>query len=149
MIYLGADHRGFLFKEKIKEYLESQSLDFTDLGAKKYIKEDDYPLIAIKLAEEVVKIYGSLGVLACGSGAGACLAANKVNGARAGLGLNPRQITAARIEDDLNILCLSAEHLDENQNLLILKSFLETHFVAEERRVRRLRQISTYESQKC
>jgi len=149
MIYLGADHRGFLLKEKIKEYLDSQHLDFADLGAKKYVKEDDYPLIAFKLAEEVVKIYGSLGVLVCGSGAGATLAANKVKGARAGLGLSPRQITAARVEDNLNILCLSAEHLDKDQNLEILKSFLEARFVAEERRIRRLQQISDYESQKC
>ncbi|PIU72960.1 ribose-5-phosphate isomerase [Candidatus Shapirobacteria bacterium CG06_land_8_20_14_3_00_40_12] len=149
MIYLGADHRGFLLKEKIKEHLRSQNVEFIDLGAKKYVKEDDYPLIAIKLAEVVVKDYGSLGILICGSGAGATISANKVNRARAALCFSPDQIRAARHDDDINISCLSANAVSDEDNLIIVDTFLSTLFGAEERYIRRLRQITDYESQKC
>jgi len=149
MIYLGADHRGFLLKEKIKEHLRSQNVEFIDLGAKKYVKEDDYPLIAIKLAEVVVKDYGSLGILICGSGAGATISANKVNRARAALCFSPDQIRAARHDDDINISCPSANAVSDEDNLIIVDTFLSTLFGAEERYIRRLRQITDYESQKC
>ena len=147
MIYLGADHRGFLLKEKVKELLRSLSLDVTDLGSDKIVPDDDYPLISFKLAQSVVKKNGDLGILICGSGAGACLSANKIKGSRATIGFSPRQIMAARTEDNINILCLSANHLDESQNLEIVSSFLESRFAAEDRQIRRLKQITDYESQ--
>jgi ribose 5-phosphate isomerase B len=149
MIYLGADHRGYLLKEKIKEHLRSQNIDFIDLGAKEYIKEDDYPLIAFKLAEEVVKDYGSLGILICGSGVGATVAANKVNNIRAALCFSVDQTRAARHDDNINLLCLSANAVSDEDNLIIVDTFLSTLFGAEERYIRRLRQITDYESQKC
>lgn len=146
MIYLGADHRGFLQKEKIKEYLRSLNLDVTDLGPDKIIPDDDYPIISIKLAETVIRKNGDLGILICGSGAGASLSANKVKGARATLGFSVKQIHAAREEDNINVLCLSADHLDPETNLEIVDSFINSIYIAEERRVRRLQQISVYES---
>ncbi|MEK7527389.1 MAG: RpiB/LacA/LacB family sugar-phosphate isomerase [Patescibacteria group bacterium] len=149
MIYLGADHRGFLLKEKIIKSLKDQNLDFIDLGAKEYIKEDDFPLISIKLAGEVVKNYGSLGILACGSGAGAAIAANKVCGIRAAICFSPDQTRAARHDDNLNLLCLSANAVSDDDNLVIVDIFLSTQFGSEERYIRRLKQISDYESQKC
>ncbi len=149
MIYLGSDHRGFLLKEKIKELLLSLSLDIYDLGPNKIIPDDDYPLISIELAKKVVAKHGDLGILICGSGAGACLAANKVKGALAALGFSEKQIAAARTEDNINILCLSANHLDEDQNINIVKSFLNSFYIAEERRIKRLQQIADYESKNC
>ncbi|MFA7301454.1 MAG: RpiB/LacA/LacB family sugar-phosphate isomerase [Candidatus Shapirobacteria bacterium] len=146
MIYLGADHRGFLQKEKIKELLLSQNINVTDLGPTQVVPDDDYPLISIKVAETVVLKNGDLGILICGSGAGACLSANKVKGARASLGFSVKQITAAREEDNINILCLSGDHLDAETNQEIVTSFLNSLYIAEERRVRRLQQISQYES---
>lgn len=146
MIYLGADHRGFLQKEKIKEFLRSLNLDVTDLGPTEIIPDDDFPIISIKVAETVVCKNGDLGILICGSGTGACLAANKVIGARASLGFSVKQIHAAREEDNINILCLSGDHLDPETNLEIVESFINTIYIAEDRRVRRLQQISDYES---
>ncbi len=145
MIYLGADHRGFLLKEKVRELLISQSQNVTDLGPTEIIPDDDYPLISFKLAETVVKKNGDIGILICGSGAGACVSANKVNGARATLGLSVKQIEAAKTDDNINILCLSCNHLDENINLEIVNSFINSFYIAEERRVRRLKQIQDYE----
>jgi len=149
MIYLGADHRGYLLKEKIKEYLRALPMEVTDLGPDKIVADDDFPIISIKLAESVVKKHMDLGILICGSGAGACIAANKVVGARATLGFSAKQIIAAKTDDNVNILCLSCNYLDMDTNLEIVESFINSFYVAEERRVRRLKQISDYELQKC
>lgn len=149
MIYLGADHRGFLLKEKVKELLLSLDQNITDLGPTKIIPDDDYPIISFKLAKTVVLKNGNLGILICGSGAGACLSANKVKNARAALGLSPPQIIAAREEDNINVLCLSANHLSDDANLDIVKAFVSCFYIAEERRVKRLQQISDYESKTC
>lgn len=149
MIYLGADHRGYLLKEKIREYLLSQDKNVTDLGPNKITPDDDFPIISIKLAENVVKKNNSMGILICGSGVGACMVANKVVGARATLGFSPKQITAAKNDDNVNILCLSANYINEDTNIEIVNSFIQTNFVTEERFIRRLKQISDYELQKC
>jgi len=149
MIYLGADHRGFPLKEEIKKVLGSQNINFTDLGATKYVKEDDYPLVAFKLAEEVAQNHQSLGILVCGSGAGAVIAANKVNNIRAALCFSIDQTRAARHDDNVNLLCLSANAVSDDDNLAIVNAFLSTQFGSEERYIRRLQQITNYESQKC
>lgn len=149
MIYLGADHRGFLLKEKVKELLLSQNQNITDLGPNEIIPDDDFPLISIKLAETVVKKHGDVGILICGSGAGTCVAANKVVGARATLGFSPEQIKASKNDDNVNILCLSCNHIDDETNLEIAREFVNSIFIAEERHIRRLKQISDYELQKC
>ncbi|PIV06931.1 ribose-5-phosphate isomerase [Candidatus Shapirobacteria bacterium CG_4_8_14_3_um_filter_35_11] len=149
MIYLGADHRGYLLKEKIKELLLSQSQNLTDLGPTKIIPDDDFPIISIKLAETVVKKHGDIGILICGSGAGTCVAANKIIGARATLGFSIKQIKAAKNDDNVNILCLSCNHLDDETNLEIATEFVNSIFIAEDRHIRRLKQISDYELQKC
>lgn len=147
MIYLGADHRGFLLKEKVKELLLSQNQNITDLGPNEIIPDDDFPLISIKLAETVVKKHGDVGILICGSGAGACVTANKVVGARATLGFSPEQIKASKNDDNVNILCLSCNHIDDETNLEIAREFVNSIFIAEERHIRRLKQISDYELQ--
>lgn len=149
MIYLGADHRGFLLKEKIKKYLDSLQIDFTDLGATKYEKDDDYPIISFKVSETVVKNVGDLGVITCGSGAGAVIAANKVKGARAALCFSVDQTQSARHDDNINILCLSANSISDEENIKILETYISTQFGSEERYVRRLNQIHDYESTKC
>lgn len=147
MIYLGSDHRGFLLKQKIKELLLLSGQNITDLGPVTLVPDDDYPIISIKLAETVTRKNGDLGILICGSGAGACIAANKVVGARATLGFSTKQIVAAKTDDNVNILCLSCNHLDEEINLEIAKEFVDSIFIAEERHIRRLKQISDYELQ--
>ncbi len=148
MIYLAADHRGFRLKEEIKKMLERDIYDYRDLGAFEYNKDDDYPTISIKLAKAVVKDKVK-GILVCGSGAGASIAANKVCGSRAGLCTSFRQAQASRNDDDINILCLSADwvSLEENEN--IVKTFINTLFSGEDRHIRRIEQINDYESKKC
>lgn len=147
MIYIAADHRGFRLKEEIKTWLEKELYEFRDLGAIEYDREDDYPTIAIKLGETVVQDQGR-GILICGSGAGASIAANKVVGIRAGLCTSVKQAVAARNDDNINILCLSADWVSADDNQKIAESFLNTIFSSEERYIRRINQIKDYETKK-
>ena len=147
MIYIAADHRGFRLKEEIKKWLETELYEFRDLGAAKYDREDDYPEIAFKLGETVIQ-EKARGILICGSGAGASIAANKVAGVRAGLCTSVKQASAAKNDDDINILCLSADWVSLEDNQKITAAFLKTLFSSEERHIRRINQIKDYETKK-
>ena len=144
MIFIGADHRGWKVKEKIKEWLLENGETVTDLGAEKYDKDDDYPDYAIAVAEKTVAESG-IGVVICGSGIGGAIAANKVSGARAGLCLLEKQVRWAREDDNINILVLSADLVPEDDNLEMVSLFLKTVFSSEERHIRRLKKIKNYE----
>lgn len=145
MIFIGADHRGFGQKEEIKKWLIENGRELVDLGADKYDPEDDYPDMAIKVAEKVVLDNGK-GIVICGSGVGASIAANKVKGARAGLCLLERQVRAARNDDNINVLVLSADLIPIEDNLEIVNTFLETVFASEEKYLRRINKIKSYET---
>ena len=144
-VYLGADHKGFSLKEKLEEILRGEGENVIDVGYEKYDPENDYTNIGFKLGETVTK-ERSFGIGICGGGAGICIAANKVKGVRAALCFNEKQARAARNDDDANILCLSADFVDEDKNIEIVKTFINSVFSPEERFVRRIREISEYES---
>lgn len=147
MIYIAADHRGFRLKEELKKWLESELYEFRDLGATDYNRDDDYPEIAFKLGETVVR-ENARGILICGSGAGASIAINKVNGIRAGLCTSVKQASAAKNDDNINVLCLSSDWVSQQDNQKITDTFLKTMFSSEERHIRRINQIKDYESKK-
>ena len=147
MIYLGADHRGYELKENMAKRLADWGYDFIDITEKK-TAEDDYPDVAVKVAEKVVREKAK-GILICGSGGGVCMAANKVAGTRAGLGFDEKQVRKMREDDNINLLCLSADWVSESKNMELVKTFLETMFGSEERQIRRIKKIEKYESDKC
>lgn len=140
-IYLGADHRGFELKEKIKEFLRAEKHEVVDCGAEVYDEHDDYPDVARKVAEQVVQDAGSRGILLCGSGVGVAVAANKAHGIRAGTVMNADQARAVRSDEDLNVLCLAADFLDISAAEGIARAFLETPFLGEERHARRIAKL--------
>jgi len=146
VVYVGADHRGFKLKDKIVSELREKGWTVTDL-TKKYDPEDDYPDISIEVAEKVVKEQ-ALGILVCGSGAGATITANKVNGVRAAMAMNKKQARKIKEDDDVNILCLSTDFVNDEDNLEIVTEFLEAIFMTEERFIRRINKIKTYEKLK-
>ncbi len=146
-IILGADHRGFELKEKIKEKLVSHGYNFLDLGAYEYNPLDDYPDIAFKVAEETAKNKNNRGILFCGSGIGVCIAANKVKGVRAGLGEEIEIVKKAREDDDINVLCIPADFVDENKAFALIEVFLNTPFKNQEKYIRRIQKIEEYENQ--
>ena len=146
MIYLGADHRGYALKEKIKKFLEELGHDVHDLGALEYNKDDDYPDFAKAVAEKVVTNPESRGILICGSGIGIAIAANKIKGIRAGTAAAPAQAKAAVNDEDLNILCLSADYLPNADVAAkeIVEAFVDAKFSGEERHVRRIGKIENF-----
>lgn len=143
-VYIGADHRGFGLKEKLILSLKNKGWNIVDLN-NKYDPSDDYPDIAIELAKKIVE-KEALGILICGSGAGVCVAANKVKGARAALAVNKKQAGKIREDDDINIICLSADFVNDEDNLEIAEEFLKAIFVTEERFIRRVSKIEKYEN---
>ena len=147
MLYLGADHRGFVLKEKIKSWLSLQGILFQDMGAEILNADDDYPDYAEVVAREVAKKPDeNRGMLICGSGAGVCIAANKFRGIRAALALNFDMARAIRKDDDVNVLCLASDFTNEEDALAIADTWLHMPAGSEERYKRRIAKIGDIES---
>jgi ribose 5-phosphate isomerase B len=145
-VYLGADHRGFRLKEKIKEWLNDWGYKFKDLGAYELDPKDDYTLYAEKVGPIVGKEKGARGVLLCGSGVGVDVTANKFDGARASIGKTPEQVKAGRNDDDMNILVIAADFTKEDEAKKMVKMFLETKFAGKARFKKRLQDIERIEA---
>jgi len=150
-IYLGADHRGFALKEKLKQMLVGEGYDVVDCGAKALVADDDYPDFARAVAEAVGKnpadgTGGDFGILVCGSGFGMDIAANKFPSIRAALPSSPDQVYQARHDDDANVLALAADFTDDATAQKIVNTFLSTPFAKDERYRRRLDKIGKMES---
>ncbi|MEX1063967.1 MAG: RpiB/LacA/LacB family sugar-phosphate isomerase [Candidatus Paceibacterota bacterium] len=145
MIYLGADHRGYELKEKLKKFLEELGHDHEDMGAYEYNKDDDYPDFAKAVAEKVTSGEGNKGIVVCGSGIGIAIAANKVKGIRAGTATDAKQAKDSVNDEDLNVLALPADFIDEKQAKDIVEAFLDTPFSGIERHVRRVNKIKELE----
>ena len=147
VIYLGADHRGFALKERLKAALKEEGYEIADEVAAALAPDDDYPDYAGAVARGVASAPDlSRGIVVCGSGIGADIAANKVSGVRAGLAASPDQAYQGRHDDDINVLALAADFTDEAAALKIAKVFLTTPFDGGERYARRLRKIAGLEA---
>ena len=146
MIYIGSDHRGFALKEKLKNLLTEWGYDYEDVGPFEYNKDDDYPNFGEAVARKVASNLGNRGILICGSGVGIDVAANKIDGIRAGTISEPEQARASVHDENLNILSLSADFLSEEKAIEIAKAFLEAKYGKEERYERRLEEIKNIES---
>lgn len=147
-IHLGADHRGFAHKERLKIWLEQLGCHVVDHGSLVLDPHDDFPEYAFDVAEHVVaenQVGTARGILLCGSGVGVTIAANKVKGARASLGLSPEMVRKGRADDDLNVLVIAADFQDVEQAKALITAFLDTPLDTSDRRLRRLEQIQRYE----
>jgi len=146
MIYLGADHRGFELKEKLKEFFDELNFEYMDLGNLEHDPDDDFTKYALKVARSV-EDHEDRGIVICGSGVGVDEVANKVSGIRCGLAIDKEQIRAARHDDDINVLALAADHTSEDDAKEIVKIFLDTDFSDEERYKRRIHDIENIEEE--
>ncbi len=148
IIYLGADHRGFVLKERLKIILKGEGYDVVDKGAAALVPDDDYPDYAAPVAREVAAAGAAArGIVICGSGFGVDIVANKFNGVRAGLATTPDQAYQGRHDDDINVLALAATFTDEETAVKTVKVFLTTPFAKEERYARRLQKIAKIETE--
>jgi len=126
-VAIGSDHRGFLQKEKLKNYLEELGYEISDEGT--YSKESaDYPVFAGKVARKVSGGAADRGVLICGSGIGMCIAANKFKGIRAAFARSVWDAEMSRKHNDANIICMGADATDYEDVKKITEVFLTAVF---------------------
>jgi len=145
-IALGADHAGFELKQKLRAELEQEGFDIVDLGAAEYDALDDYPDFAYAVAHAVAMKKVERGIVVCGSGVGASIAANKVKGARAGIATDTYSARQGVEHDDMNVLAVGARITGIEVVREIVKSFLAAEFSGEERHVRRLNKVLEIEA---
>lgn len=145
-IYVGSDHRGYLLKEKITQWLFEMGKDFQDMGAPTLEPGDDFTKYAELVASLVAKNEDSRGVLLCGSGVGVDIMANKFDGIRASIGKDVFQIEAGRNDDNMNILVIAADYTTEKEAKAMLIAFLETKFSGKAKYERRLEEIEKIEA---
>jgi ribose 5-phosphate isomerase B len=145
-IFLGADHRGYELKEKIKEHLGKLGYEVEDLGAFSYDKDDDYVDFAAGVAKRVSKDEKMRGVLVCGSGHGVDIVANRYSGVRSILGFNKSVVKQGREHEDVNVLCLAADWVSESEAMELVELFLDSSFFGEERHRRRIKKIEEISS---
>jgi ribose 5-phosphate isomerase B len=144
---VGADHGGFEMKQQLARLLAEDGHEVVDFGDTNYNSNDDYPDFAIPLARAVARGEVERGILVCGSGVGASVAANKVRGARAALCHD--EFTARQgVEDDaLNILCFGGRTTGIAVAWDCAKNFLAAKFSGAERHRRRLEKVIQLETQ--
>lgn len=138
-IALGADHRGYKFKERIKELLTRRGDEVLDFGTDSE-ESCDYPDYGGKAAEAVANGAADFAINICGSGNGMCMVSNKIKGVRAGLGLNPDMAEMTRRHNNANVLCMAADHTPDDRLEPIVNAFLEADFEGgrHERRVKKI-----------
>ena len=144
-IGLAADHGGFNLKIIIHDFLKSKGYDVIDYGARIQDANDDYPDFVIPLANAVSSKQIERGIAICGSGVGACIAANKVKGVRAAL-INDYFSAHQGVEDDnMNVICLGGRITGDSAAQEFVSVFLNAKFSNAERHVRRLKKIEQLE----
>lgn len=144
-IYIGADHRGFTMKEKLKPWLKDEGYEVVDCGGSQYDKNDDFPDITFLVADSIAADSGSRGIVICGSGGGATFAANKVCGIRCITANNVEDVKHNRDHNDANVLAVGSDHTLESDIRRMIEAFLVTPFGKEERFLRRLKKVADRE----
>jgi ribose 5-phosphate isomerase B len=137
---LAADHAGFLLKEQLLTFLRERGHDVLDLGTGS-TDPVDYPDFAEKLGKTLQAGGAERGVLLCGSGVGASVAANKLPGIRAGLCHDTYSAHQGVEHDDMNVLVLGARVIGPSLAEELLDAFLRARFSNEERHLRRLEKV--------
>lgn len=129
-IVIGADHRGFAYKELIKEIVEDIDLtpiEWIDVGAFTSDRSD-YPEFAIKASHEIVQKHADRGLLLCGSGVGMAITANRFPGVYAAVAWNDESARIGREDDNSNVLVIPTDFVEADQAIEFLRAWLRTEF---------------------
>ncbi len=126
-IALGADHRGYRYKELIKRYLADHGIEAVDFGTNSE-ESVDYPDFGSKVAHAVADGAVDFGINICGSGNGMVMVSNKIRGVRAGMALHPEMARMTRQHNNANVLCIGADFTPEDQIEPIVQAFLDAQF---------------------
>jgi len=143
-LVLGSDHAGYEMKQNLDDFLRGLGHEVIDVGTCSTVSVD-YPDYAQAVADTVRAGRAERGVLICGSGVGASVAANKIPGIRAGLCHDTYSAHQGVEHDDMNVLVLGSRIIGPELAKELVRAFLDANFSGEERHVRRLGKIKAIE----
>lgn len=143
-VAVACDHGGFPLKATVLRVVQEEGHEPLDLGAYN-AQSSDYPDYALKIGEAILSGKADRGILLCGSGVGACIAANKIQGVYAGVCHDTYSAHQGVEHDDMNVLCLGARIVGEELAKELVRAFLRAKFSQEERHVRRVQKVRKIE----
>jgi ribose 5-phosphate isomerase B len=147
-IGIAADHGGFELKVQLVAALTFAGYMIKDFGAYELKDGDDYPDFVVPLAKAISSGEITRGLAICGSGVGACIAANKIYGVRAALITDSFSAHQGVEDDDMNVMCLGGGITGPSLAWELVQAFLNAEFKAEEKYIRRLNKVTALEKGK-
>jgi ribose 5-phosphate isomerase B len=144
-VAFGCDHAGWPLRERLLEELRSRGTEVVDCGPSELVPGDDYPDVAAAVGRAVVSGAAERGVLVCGSGVGASIAASKLTGVRSALCHDSFSARQGVEDDDMNVLALGARVIGPELAVELVRDFLEARFSGADRHRRRLEKIAVLE----
>jgi len=145
-IAVAADHGGFPLKAELIAVLREAGHEPIDLGAHEYLPGDDYPDYAEAVGRAIQSGEAERGIVLCGSGVGACIAANKMRGVRAGVCHDTYSAHQGVEHDDMNVLCLGARIVGTELARELVLAFVNARFKTGEKYRRRLNKVLAIEN---
>jgi ribose 5-phosphate isomerase B len=145
---IAADHAGFELKRDLSKDLLAAGHEVVDYGAHRFDPEDDYPDLVAPLARAVAAKEVERGIAICGSNIGACIAANKIVGVRAGPCSDNYSAHQGVEHDDMNVICLGGRVLGYAVAWELIQTYIAARFTDEERHRRRLQKIARLEQER-
>ena len=143
-VVIGSDHAGYELKMLVREYLSGLGFDMLDVGTDSTAAVD-YPEFALRVGRAVRDGVAERGVLICGSGIGASVAANKIEGIRAGLAHDHYSAHQGVEHDDMNVIVFGSRVIGAETAKELAHAFLDARFTHEERHERRLAEVKMIE----
>lgn len=143
-IAFGCDHGGYILRDAVLKFLKSRNIDILDVGPYEIDKNDDYPDAALRVAGAMVDGTADLGVLACGTGFGIAIAANKLPGIRAIPCNTPDAAKIAKAHNNINVLTMGGRLISPEEVPAILEAWLDTEFEGG-RHIQRINKIAKAE----
>jgi ribose 5-phosphate isomerase B len=145
IVALGSDHGGFALKAVVATAIQAAGHDVLDCGATSFEPDDDYPDFTAAVARSVIDGRAERGIVVCGSGVGAAIAANKFHGIRASLCHDTFSARQGVEDDSMNVLALGARVIGPSLAEELVKAFLNATFSNAERHRRRLEKVEGFE----
>jgi ribose 5-phosphate isomerase B len=149
-IHVATDHAGLEFSQHLQDHLRAAGHEVVDHGPQEYDALDDYPAFCINAALATARDQAAgedaLGIVFGGSGNGEQMAANKVEGIRAALVWSIATAELARQHNDANVISIGARQHTVDEAVAFVDAFIAEPFSNDERHVRRIRQLSEYET---
>jgi ribose 5-phosphate isomerase B len=144
-VAFGSDHAGWSLRQRILDELRGRGMEVVDCGPPEPVPGDDYPDVAAAVGRAVASGRADRGILVCGSGVGASIAASKLTGVRCALCHDPFSARQGVEDDDMNVMAMGARVIGPELAAELLKDFLEARFSGAERHRRRLGKVAALE----